>query len=67
MATCYSQEVTNILHKSAGLVSITKRMFWPYFKRAWDNAVTPKNIDSAFTQMGIWPFNLRIILNMYEP
>jgi hypothetical protein len=33
LATYYSQKVTNILHKSAGLVSITKRMFWPCFKR----------------------------------
>ena len=67
LATCYSQEVTNIIHKSAGLVSMTKRMFWPCFKRAWDNAVTPENINSAFTQTGIWPFNPRIILDKYEP
>jgi hypothetical protein len=27
----------------------------------------PENIDSAFTQTGIWPFNPRIILDKYEP
>jgi hypothetical protein len=28
--------------------------------------VTPENIKSAFTQTGIWPFNLSIILDKYE-
>ena len=41
-------------------------MFWPCFKRAWDNVVTPENIKSAFTQTGIWPFNPSIILDKYE-
>jgi hypothetical protein len=45
---------------------MTKRMFWPCFKRAWDKAVTPENINSAFTQTGIWPFNPSIILDKYE-
>jgi hypothetical protein len=26
----------------------------------------PENINSAFTQTGIWPFNLSIILDKYE-
>ena len=44
-----------MMNESGGHVAITKGLFWPMFKRAWDKAFTEKNIESAFRKSGIWP------------
>ena len=46
---------------------MTKRMFWPIFKRAWDQSLTEANILSAFAKTGIWPYNPHIVLSVVVP
>ncbi len=43
--------------KSQGFVSMSKRLFYKFFKRAWQASFTPENIESAWNATGIWPFN----------
>ena len=43
------------MNNSIGHMSMSKRLFWPMFKRSWDKAFTEKNIQSAFHKSGIWP------------
>src|SRR2546430_4679531 len=57
LGTYYSQEVDNLLTKSQGLISITKRHFWALFREAWGRAFTTKNIEAAWKATGMHPFD----------
>jgi hypothetical protein len=63
LSTAYSKQVNNLMHKSLGLVSMTKRLFYPLFRDAWIEAFTEKNILRAFEKTGIWPHNPNIVLD----
>ena len=62
LSMAYTRELTSLIHCSLGLVSMTKRMFWPLFWKAWMGSFTPKNIASAFKTTGIWPLEPDVIL-----
>ena len=38
------------------MVGMSKALFWPMFKAAWDASFTESNIQSAWQKTGIWPF-----------
>jgi hypothetical protein len=61
LATAYTKELNNLMFSSAGMISISKRMFYKMFKVAWTSAFTPKNIISAFTKTGIWLYAPEIV------
>jgi hypothetical protein len=67
LATAYSFEINEIMRKSAGLTSLTKRNFWLCFKAAWEKSFIPKNIESGFRRCGYWPFNPQIVLSIITP
>ncbi|OJJ53648.1 hypothetical protein ASPSYDRAFT_1162713 [Aspergillus sydowii CBS 593.65] len=54
LSLAYSNELEGILHSSIGLSFITKRDF---FLPAWNKAVSPKNIESAWRSVGIQPWD----------
>lgn len=62
LSTAYSHQLNTLIHNSMGLVSMTKRLFWPLFWQAWTEAFTPKNVTSAFKTTGIWPLDPDVIL-----
>jgi hypothetical protein len=39
------------------MVSMSKRFFWPFFKRVWNKAFTEENIQGTFWKAGIWLTN----------
>lgn len=43
--------------KGQGFVSMNRRMFYPFFKKAWETSFTEENIESAQRATGIWPYN----------
>ncbi|KAN0076019.1 hypothetical protein V8E54_007289, partial [Elaphomyces granulatus] len=45
---------------------ITKRIFWPLFKSAWEAALTKSNIKSAFSATGIHPFCPERVLKIFH-
>ena len=53
LATAYSNQITKLMSDSLGLVSMSKREFWPLFKAAWDISFTVQNINSGFSKTGI--------------
>lgn len=57
LSQAYSTELQNYTHGGQGWVSMTKRMFWTLFKKAWMISFTEKNIKKAFESTGIWPYN----------
>ena len=63
LSTNYTVEITNVMHKSGGLVSLTKRKFWSAFKPAWDRAMSEENIKSSWAKTGIWPLKPPVVLN----
>lgn len=66
--TYYSVELNQVMHNSGGMVFMSKRFFWPLFKRAWDKAFTEKNIQGAFRKAGIWPTNgIQVIAVIQRP
>jgi hypothetical protein len=52
LASAYSFEINEIMRKSAGIASLTKRNFWICLKAAWEKSFTPKNIESGFRTCG---------------
>jgi len=55
------------MHKSGGLVSFTKRMFWPCFKAFWNDSFNKKNIKSTWAKTGIWPTIPLIVISVITP
>ena len=53
----YSKELSDFIMKGQGFVSMTKRMFYPFYKKAWEASFTEANIESAWRATGIWPYN----------
>jgi hypothetical protein len=61
LSTVYSVECNNYIARGLGYISLTKRLFWPIFKIAWDKSFTEDNIKSAFAKAGIWPVSYEIV------
>jgi hypothetical protein len=61
LATVYSNQITQLMTDSFGLVSMGKREFWPMFKVAFETAFTDRNIKSGFAKTGIWPYDPDIV------
>lgn len=57
LANAYSKEIDQLIQSSCGFTRVTKRSFWRLFQAAWTQALTLKNILSAFASPGIVPFN----------
>jgi hypothetical protein len=63
LSTAYTKQLNALALKSAGIVSITKRFFYPLFRDAFNEAFTQKNIKRAFEKTGIWPHNPEQVLS----
>lgn len=43
----FSEELSDFIIKVQGFVSMTKKIFYPFFKKAWKALFTKANIESA--------------------
>jgi hypothetical protein len=64
LGTEYSLELDNLLNSSAAMISMSKALFYPMFKRAWDASFTEANIIRAFEKPGIWPVDADKVLKV---
>jgi hypothetical protein len=55
LAAAYSAELSEYLHRSHGLASITKGDFFPLFWKAWEASFRESTILSSFRATGISP------------
>lgn len=55
LATAYQKQLNNLMHSSLGYVSMSKRLFYPMFRDAWNEAFNETNVLKAFAKTGIWP------------
>jgi hypothetical protein len=62
LSTAYSQEQDKLMVSSGGLVSMTKRLFYPMFLRAFQASFTEDNIIHTWAKTGIWPLDRTIVL-----
>ena len=62
LSTAYSKQLSNLMHKSLGMVSMTKRFFYPLFRDAYRASFTKKNILHAFEKPGIFPVDPEKVL-----
>jgi hypothetical protein len=58
----YQEELDNYLRKSLGYTSMTKRMFYTFFRTAWITTLTPERIQRSFERTGIWPYKPETIM-----
>jgi hypothetical protein len=63
LATYYSDGLNKCLYSSIVIVSMTKNLFYPIFKDAFQKAFTESNIKSAFEKTGIFPLHPEVILS----
>ena len=57
LSRAYSKEISDYFMKGQGFVSLSKRLFYGFFKRAWEASFTSENIEFAWRATGIRPFN----------
>ena len=62
LSIVYSKQLSNLMYKSLGMVSMTKRFFYPLFRDAYRASFTKKNILHAFEKPGIFPVDLEKVL-----
>ena len=65
LASYYSQALDKQIRRSEGYTSISKRDFFSLFWPAFEKAFTRKNIASAWTNTGIWPFDPQKVLKSF--
>ena len=63
LATFYTNGLNDLMFKSLGMVSMSKRSFWKVFWPAWNQAFSVQNITSAFRYTGAWPCNAAVVLD----
>jgi hypothetical protein len=66
LSTAYTNQLNSLQHQSVGLVSMTKRLFYPLFRDAFKAAFTTDRIKHAFEKPGIWPFNPAIVIDIIK-
>jgi hypothetical protein len=57
LSIVYTNQLNQLQHSSLGLVSITKRLFYPLFRDVWKEAFIGVRIRYGFEKVGIWPLN----------
>jgi hypothetical protein len=62
LARYYSQTLDDLIRKSEGRTSISKRDFFSFAWSAFEKAFTKENIASGWLDTGIWPFDLQKVL-----
>jgi hypothetical protein len=65
LASYYSQALDDLVRKSEGHTSISKRDFFSIFWPAFEKAFTKENIVSAWSNTGIWPLDPQKVLNSF--
>ena len=66
LSTAYSNEISAFMARSQGLVSMSKRDFYPLFYRAWQASFKAETIQKAFMVTGLSPFNPEVILQKFN-
>jgi hypothetical protein len=66
LSTAYSNEISAFMERSQGLVSMSKRDFFPLFYRAWEASFKETTILKAFEATGLSPFNPEVILRRFN-
>ena len=63
LASFYSQNLNDWIHKTHGVCRMSKRYFYELFWSAWQRALTEKNIKSGWRKAGINTFDPSVVLN----
>jgi hypothetical protein len=66
LSTAYSNKVSAFIERSQGLMSMSKRDFFPLFYRAWQISFKETTILKAFEATGLLPFNPEVILKRFN-
>jgi hypothetical protein len=65
LATYHSQALDDLVRKSEGRTSISKRDFFSLLWSAFEQVFTKKNMASAWSSTGIWPFDPQKVLKSF--
>jgi hypothetical protein len=63
LARYYTNSLNELMYNSHGVVSMSKRLFLPFFRASWVKAFTPQNIASAWAKSGLFPFAPHLVLS----
>ncbi|KAI7972834.1 hypothetical protein EIK77_000322 [Talaromyces pinophilus] len=65
LSNAYTKQLDDFMKESYGFTRLTKRDFFRLFWASWDETFTKKNINSAFSTTGLYPFNPEIVLQKF--
>jgi hypothetical protein len=66
MATYYSQELSHLLHRSQGIVGVTRSNFSTIFWPAWVRTFNRELILRSFEAVGVWPMDAQTVLKRFR-
>ncbi|RYN88163.1 hypothetical protein AA0119_g12098 [Alternaria tenuissima] len=66
LSTAYAAELSSYLHRSQGLLQITKRDSFLLFWQPWVSSFKKETILQSFQATGIWPINPDVILQRFS-
>lgn len=64
LSTNYTIEQNYVMQLGESWVSLSKRMFWPMFKKAWNDSFHKKNIKNAWKKVGIIPRDANRVISI---
>lgn len=67
LATQYTNQLNKLHFGGVGSVFMTKRMFWPMFKVAFEDSFTVDNIMSGWRKAGLYPFDPSVVIRLVRP
>jgi hypothetical protein len=66
LSSAYSAQVATFMERSQGLISMSKRDFYPMFLAAWEASFKKATILKAFEATGLSPLNPEVILERFN-
>ncbi|EED19145.1 conserved hypothetical protein [Talaromyces stipitatus ATCC 10500] len=67
LSKAYTKELRKFIDDCQGLSRLSKRDFFRLFWASWKEAFISENINSAFKNTGLYPFNLELVIHRFTP
>jgi hypothetical protein len=66
LAKYYDKHLGIFNQKNQGWTRFTKRNFFANFWKAWEDAITSKNVKSGWAKIGLYPFDASVVIKQLE-
>jgi hypothetical protein len=58
----YTKQLNRVVFNSLGAMKLSKRSFWGIFLPAWEEAMSPANVQSGWRRTGLFPWDPELVI-----